>query len=144
MNISEKNTKMLNQKYFEDKEKDCIKYKDENDNTAKTYNYNEQDKILYSNNNLNLNKNSRLRNITSNLNFNIFSLRRENTTYIKKKYSNINKHSNGCSNYIDSANRPSVTKPKKNYSISSSSYNTQRNRTSKMNPKNKNSNIKSG
>ena len=81
VNISEKNTKMLIQKYFEDKEKDSIKYKDnKNENTAKTYNYNEQGKILYSNNNLNLNKNSRLRNITSNLNFNIFSLRRENNT----------------------------------------------------------------
>ena len=77
MNISEKNTKILNQKYYEDKEKDCIKYKDENENTAKTYNYNEQDKILYSNNNLNLNKNSILRNITCNLNFNIFPLRRK-------------------------------------------------------------------
>ena len=149
VNNSDKNTKTLNQKYFEDKdkekEKDSLKY-NENENTAKTYNNNEQVEILYSNNNLNLNKNSSLRNITNNLNFNIFPFSRENTTYIKKNHSNINIHSNGCNNYMSNTNRPSVTKHKKNYSISSSCYNTQRNSTSKVNPKNKknNNNSKSG
>ena len=85
-----------------------------------------------------------MRNISNNLNFNIFPLSRESTTYIKKKYSNINIHSSGYRNLMDSTSRPSVTKHKKNYSISSSCYNTQRNSTSKMNPKNKNNNNKSG
>ena len=95
---------------------------------------------MYYNNNFKLSKNSSLGNITNNLNFNIFPLSRENTTYIKKKSSNINKYNDGCYNYISNTNRPSVIKHKKNYSISSSCYNTQRNSTSRMNAKSKNSN----
>ena len=95
--------------------------------------------LLYSSNNFKLNKNSSLGNITNNLNFNIFPLSRENTTYIKKKSSNLNKYNDGCNNYIASTNRPSVIKHKKNYSISSCCYNTQRNSSSRMNAKSKNS-----
>ena len=156
----DKNKKIIIQNNYEDKdkdkEKDIQKYNDI-ENTAKTYNSNEQDKsrqkdkdiynnlsiksnLLYYNNNFKLSKNSSLGNITNNLNFNIFPLSRENTAYIKKKSSNINKYNDGCNNYISNTNRPSVIKHKKNYSISSSCYNTQRNSTSRMNAKSKNSN----
>jgi len=154
----DKNKKIINQNNYEDKNKDKEKCTD-NENTAKTFNSNDQDKsrqkdkdrdilnnlsikpnILYSNNNFKLSKNSSLGNITNNLNFNILPLSRENTTYIKKNTSNINKYNDGVNAYLSNTNRPSVIKHKKNYSISSSCYNTQRNSTSRMNAKSKNSN----
>jgi hypothetical protein len=155
----DKNKKIINKNNYEDKgkdkEKDSQKYND-NENTAKTFNSNEQDRskqkdkdmdsnlmirsnLLCSSNNFKLNKNSSLGNITNNLNFNIFPLSRENTTYIKKKSSDINKYNDGCYNYISNTNRPSIIKHKKTYSISSSCYNTQRNSTSRINGKSKNS-----
>ena len=48
---------------------------------------------------------------------------------------NINLNNNGSNNY--NTNRPSVIKHKKNYSISSSCYNTHRNSSSRINQKNK-------
>jgi hypothetical protein len=155
----DKNKKIINKNNYEDKgkdkEKDSQKYND-NENTAKTFNSNEQDRskqkdkdmdsnlmirsnLLCSSNNFKLNKNSSLGNITNNLNFNIFPLSRENTTYIKKKSSDINKYNDRCYNYISNTNRPSIIKHKKTYSISSSCYNTQRNSTSRINGKSKNS-----
>ena len=56
---------------------------------------------------------------------NIMPLTRENSiTYIRKKSLNMKVYNNTNNNYISS--RPSAIKHKKNYSISSSCYNTQR------------------
>ena len=55
----------------------------------------------------------------------IKTLTRENSiTYIRKKSLNMKVYNNTNNNYISS--RPSAIKHKKNYSISSSCYNTQR------------------
>ena len=73
-------------------------------------------------------KNSSLSNITSNLNLNNFPLSRDRSTaYIKKKSSNMNLQNNGCENFPGTTNRASYFKKKKNYSISQSCFNTQRN-----------------
>jgi len=69
-------------------------------------------------------------NISNNLNFNLYPLNRAKTRgYIKKKssISNLNdQSSNGNQNITSNTNRSSVYKHKKNDSISSSIYNTQR------------------
>ena len=93
-------------------------------------------------------KNSNSNSLTNTLNFNIYSLSRDNSkTYIKKKSSNININNNNIyinngsltSNILTNTNRSSVIKHKKNYSISTSFYNTQRNsnKETKFNIKNK-------
>lgn len=49
----------------------------------------------------------------------------------------MNINNNGSSNYISNTNRPSIIKHKKNYSISQSCYNTQRNsKDGRVNTKN--------
>ena len=102
-------------------------------------------KNLYANvsmsNNYKLNKNSSLRCITSNLNLNIIHINGDNyTAYVKKKSSNMNVH-NEYFNISPKTNRPLVLKNKKNYSISQSCYNTQRNSEDfKINIKHNNSN----
>ena len=68
---------------------------------------------------------------------NIIPLTRENsTTYVRKKSLNMKIYNNVTKNNFLS-NRPSAFKHKKNYSISSSCYNTQRN----INKSNKKSNV---
>ena len=91
----------------------------------------------------NSNKNSNKNSITNTLNFNIYPLSRDNSkTYIKKKSSNIiNNNNNGSNNLISNTNRGNTIKHKKNYSISSSCYNTQRTiKDPKFTTKNKSSN----
>ena len=81
------------------------------------------------------------------LNYNLYSLTKDkNRCYIKKKssVSNINDHSNnGNQNLTSNTNRSSAVKHKKNYSLSSNIYNTQRtiiqNRLDLKNKNNKNS-----
>ena len=96
---------------------------------------------IISPNNTKLNKNSSLNSTTTNsVNFNIFPLSRDNsTTYIKKKCSNMSVYNNCRANdYLSSTNK---IKHKKNYSISQSCYNTQRNsKYGKVNSNNKNNN----
>ena len=70
---------------------------------------------------------------------NIIPLTRENSiTYVRKKSLNMKIYNNVTKNNFLS-NRPSEFKHKKNYSISSSCYNTQRN-SNKSNKKNNNKN----
>ena len=101
--------------------------------------------IIYFNNTIKSRKNSGSSSLTNTLNFNIYPLSRDSSkTYIKKKSANININNNNgsiASNMLTNTNRSSVIKHKKNYSISTSCYNTQRNsnkeKENKYNSKNK-------
>ena len=101
---------------------------------------NYKNNIICFNNTINSNKNSNTNSVTNTLNFNIYPLSRDNSkTYIKKKSSNINNNiNNEKTNAISSTTRSSMMKHKKNYSISTSCYNSQRNKENKFNIKNKN------
>ena len=131
------------------------KKKDLKLNNSKTICYNnkniknniKQDKLI---NNLNCSQSiyqsekDNTPNISNTLNFNLYPLNRAKTRgYIKKKYSasNLNdQSSNGNQNLTSKTNRTSVYKHKKNNSISSSIYNTQRTiNQNRLNLKSKNS-----
>ena len=111
---------------------------------------NKQNKLInslnYSQTNYKSNKTNAasISNISNTLNFNLYPLNRTKTLgYIKKKSSNSNlndQSSNGNPNLTSNTNRSSVYKHKKNNSISSSIYNTQRTiNQNRLNLKNKNS-----
>ncbi len=149
-----KNSENLIENCYQEKEsKNILETKNENENEeiennkkeGDKNNDNPKEKNLYSNffisNYYKLNKNSSLRDITSNLNMKVLPFNGDtNTAYIKKNSSNINLHNEYC-NIVSASNRPSVFKNKKNYSISQSCYNSQRNsKDTKINLKNKNNN----
>ena len=111
---------------------------------------NKQNKLInslnYSQTNYKSNKTNAasISNISNTLNFNLYPLNRTKTLgYIKKKSSNSNlndQSSNGNPNLTSNTNRSSVYKHKKNNSISSSIYNTQRTiNQNRLNLKSKNS-----
>ena len=105
---------------------------EENNNKRKNQNdlyvkFSYYSSIISPNNNI-ISKNISLNNTGNKFNSIIFPISRENsTTYIRKRSSNMNINCNGNNNFSSDANKGTVFKHKKNYSISQSCYNTQRN-----------------
>ena len=138
---NDKNKNLLNYNIPKDEEFSQTMSNDNKKELSSNVNY--KNNIICFNNNIVSEKNSNPNSVKNTLTFNMYPLSRDNSkAYIKKKSSNINinhNNNNGNMNLITSTNRSSIGRHKKNYSISSMCYNTQRNsKDTKFNAKDKN------